>query len=191
MDLKYIEKSLAAGVVLAIATFVVRKSYGFAADAELWAHSIGIGATVFIGGLIGGGIRCLFKSPNEGARRIRSILKITVALFVLALIAHDSGVGGVLAALGIVGAVYWVYRGFTKDRFKGHSSAPIEGSDAEPAGRRGATENAPEFNGINDTAHIRKTVITCPNCDERLRVLAGKYIDVTCPHCRTVFRTHT
>ncbi len=36
-----------------------------------------------------------------------------------------------------------------------------------------------------------KVVMSCPNCNGKLRVISGKYLDVTCPHCQSEFRTHT
>lgn len=37
----------------------------------------------------------------------------------------------------------------------------------------------------------QKIVLNCPNCKGKLRLAAGKHLDVNCPHCRTEFRTHT
>lgn len=36
-----------------------------------------------------------------------------------------------------------------------------------------------------------KVVINCPQCDAKLRVAAGKYLEVNCPKCATSFRTTT
>jgi Zn finger protein HypA/HybF involved in hydrogenase expression len=40
-------------------------------------------------------------------------------------------------------------------------------------------------------AYPEKRVLACPECKKRLRVDSGKHLDITCPHCSTVFRAHT
>lgn len=41
------------------------------------------------------------------------------------------------------------------------------------------------------THYPEKKVLACPECRKRLRVDSGKHLDITCPHCSTVFRART
>ena len=56
----------------------------------------------------------LFRSPSEGARRIRWVLYGLAALFVGACVLAASGPGGLLVAAAIIGASIWVFRGFKR-----------------------------------------------------------------------------
>lgn len=57
------------------------------------------------------------------------------------------------------------------------------------ASDRPFTDNS--FEPVDQVVPERKTVISCPQCTGRLRVAASKHLDITCPHCRAVFRTQT
>lgn len=48
------------------------------------------------------------------------------------------------------------------------------------------SEFSKDFNG-----NPGKTIISCPQCGAKLRVAAGKHLDVHCPKCNTSFRTMT
>lgn len=146
-----------------------------------------IGKVLFVGivGLVIWAVTALLQAKGEAARRARIVIGGAIALGVAAMLFALSGPIIFAVELVTLGAIIWVFKGFKK----GSSSA--KRSATRPPQSNAAEEDATEFTEVKDTAPQRKTVITCPNCDGRLRVLAGKYIDVTCPHCKTVFRTHT
>jgi len=60
--------------------------------------------------------------------------------------------------------------------------------DAAAVIRRASDKTASEE---YDEILENKVVMSCPNCSGKLRVTSGKYLDVTCPHCQSEFRTHT
>jgi hypothetical protein len=146
-----------------------------------------IGKVLFVGivGLSIWAIKALLTAKSEGARRTRLVLGGAAALGIAAMLFALGGPVVFAVELVILGAIIWVFKGFKKG-----STSPKQ-KPPHPSQSNEAEEDATEFTEVKDTAPQRKTVISCPNCDGRLRVLAGKYIDVTCPHCKTVFRTHT
>lgn len=54
----------------------------------------------------------LMRSPSEGARRLRVVLYVLIALPVAALVVHDLGVGAALALAVAIGVAVWIKRGF-------------------------------------------------------------------------------
>ena len=44
---------------------------------------------------------------------------------------------------------------------------------------------------ISERSEDEKIILACPECAGRLRVSASKHLDITCPHCRAVFRRQT
>lgn len=52
-------------------------------------------------------------------------------------------------------------------------------------------DSATPYAAHSKQAYSDKTVIACPKCAKRLRVVTGKHLDITCPHCSGVFRAHT
>jgi hypothetical protein len=127
----------------------------------------------------------IIRSPSEGARRFRIVGSIALALLVGSAMVAGMGPWGAIGSAIVIGAIVWVIRGFKK---------PTRESFARPNAEPRKEEREPEptkFADSREVVPVRKTVITCPNCSGRLRVTAGKYIDVTCQHCQTVFRTHT
>lgn len=147
-----------------------------------------IGKVLFVGlvGLVIWAITALLQAKGEGARRARLVIGGAIALGVAALLFALGGPIVFAVELVTLGAIIWIYKGYKN---KG-STSPKQGV-SQPHRGKDIEEDATEFTEVKDAAPQRKTVITCPNCAGRLRVLAGKYIDVTCPHCKTVFRTHT
>lgn len=148
-----------------------------------------IGKVLFVGivGLSIWAIKALLTAKSEGARRTRLVLGGAAALGIAAMLFTLGGPVIFAVELVTLGATIWIFKGFKKGSISPDSSP----TPTRPAQSNATEEDATEFTEVKDTAPQRKTVITCPNCDGRLRVLAGKYIDVTCPHCKTVFRTHT
>jgi len=146
-----------------------------------------IGKVLFVGivGLCIWAIKALLTAKSEGARRTRLVLGSAAALGIAAMLFALGGPVVFAVELVTLGAIVWIFKGFKKGSISPNSSP------TRPAHSNATEEEATEFTEVNDTSPQWKTVITCPNCDGRLRVLAGKYIDVTCPHCKTVFRTHT
>lgn len=146
-----------------------------------------IGKVLFVGivGLCIWAIKALLTAKSEGARRTRLVLGGAAALGIAAMLFTLGGPVIFAVELVTLGAIFWIFKGFKK------GSISPDSSPTRPAQSNATEEEATEFTEVKDTAPQRKTVITCPNCDGRLRVLVGKYIDVTCPHCKTVFRTHT
>ncbi len=153
---------------------------------EALARGLIVGLVIAIIGVVADQIWKLIRSRSEGARRFKLVSGIALALMVVSAMVAGMGPLGALGTSIVMAAMVWVFKGFKKTE----SAIPTPGTTATPR-RNDAEEDATEFTEVKDTAPQRKTVITCPNCDGRLRVLAGKYIDVTCPHCKTVFRTHT
>lgn len=145
-----------------------------------------VGAALGLLGFIADMVWKLIRSRSEGARRFRLVSGIGLAILVLSAMVAEFGILGTLGTCIVIAAIVWVIKGFKKTE----SAIPTP-SATTTSSQNDAEEVATKFTEIKDTAPQRKTVITCPNCDGRLRVLAGKYIDVTCPHCKTVFRTHT
>lgn len=140
---------------------------------------------VMAAGLIGlalWGITALLQAQGEGARRVRLVIGAAVALGAAAVLFAIAGPGGFFGALVVLAAAIWVFKGFNKKDTK---------RPASEKHRKVSEPDATEFEEVREIKPERKTIVTCPNCNGRLRVVAGKYIDVTCPHCDTVFRTHT
>lgn len=153
---------------------------------EALVRGLIVGLVFAVIGVIADQVWKLVRSQSEGARRFKWVSSIAIVLMVGSAMVAGMGPLGALGACIVISAIVWVFKGFKKTE----SAIPKPGATAPPR-RSGAEEDATEFTEVKDMAPQRKTVITCPNCDGRLRVLAGKYIDVTCPHCKTVFRTHT
>lgn len=144
---------------------------------------------VMAAGLIGltlWGITALLQAQGEGARRARLVIGGAIALGVAAMLFALGGPVIFAIEMVIFGATIWVVKGFKKN-----GSTTANRGVTPPSQSNETEKDATEFSDVNDAPHHRKTVITCPNCAGRLRVQAGKYIDVTCPHCRVVFRTKT
>lgn len=145
-----------------------------------------VGAVLGLLGFVADMVWKLIRSRSEGARRFKLVSSVAIVLMVGSAMVAGMGLLGALGTCVVIAAIVWVFKGFKKSE----SAIPTPGATAPPS-RAGSEEDPTEFTEVKDTAPQRKTVITCPNCAGRLRVLAGKYIDVTCPHCKTVFRTHT
>lgn len=128
----------------------------------------------------------LIRSTSEGARRIKIVGGIALVLLVAGVMVSAMGPVGAIGAGIAIAATVWVFKGFKKN-----SLTPSKKTGTAPPENNWTAEDATEFVEVKEATSQRKTVITCPNCAGRLRVLAGKFIDVTCPHCKTVFRTHT
>ena len=60
------------------------------------------------------GIKRLFSSQSEGAKRIKIVLGALVALAVIGFILHDFGFTGLIFTAVLVVIVTWVARGFRK-----------------------------------------------------------------------------
>lgn len=146
-----------------------------------------IGKVLFVGivGLIIWAATALLQAKGEGARRLRFVIGGAAALGVAAILFALGGPVIFAIELATLGAFFWIFKGFKK------GSTSSNSGQSHFAQSSATEEDATEFTEVKDAAPQRKVVITCPNCTGRLRVLAGKYIDVTCPHCKTVFRTHT
>ena len=127
----------------------------------------------------------LIRSPSEGARRFKIVIGIALVLLVGSIMIEGMGPIGALGTVIVIAAIVWVIKGFKK-----HDAVHVTPPTAAPH-RPAPKPEVTEFAEVQKTKPAAKTVITCPNCSGRLRVVAGKYIDVTCPHCNTVFRTHT
>lgn len=144
-----------------------------------------VGAVLGLVGFIADMVWKLIRSPSEGARRFKIVGGIALVLLVGSMMVAALGPIGALGTTIVIAAIVWVFKGFKKNGAMHAIPTPTEPRSSEP--EPGATEPS----RVKDATAERKTVITCPNCAGRLRVVAGKYIDATCPHCKTVFRTHT
>lgn len=127
----------------------------------------------------------LIRSSSEGARRLKIVIVSAVVLFVGGIMLAEMGFLGTMGVAIAIAAVVWVFKGFKRNTHQSPTQPVVE-----PAPTAYEPEK-PKFSESKAVTPVRKTVITCPNCSARVRVVAGKYIDVTCPHCQTIFRTHT
>lgn len=152
---------------------------------EVVIRGLLLGAVLGLMGFAANMVWKLIRSRSEGARRFKIAAGIALVLMVGSVMVAAMGPVGAIGTGIVIAAIIWVFKGFKKN-----SPAPIQNT-AKPSRSNGTEEDATEFTEVKDTTPQRKTVISCPNCAGRLRVVAGKYIDVTCPHCKTVFRTHT
>ena len=144
-----------------------------------------VGAVLGMIGFIADMVWKLIRSPSEGARRFKIVSGIALLLLVGSIMVAGMGPLGALGTTIAIAAIVWVIKGFKKKE-----TVQLTRTTAPP--RRPAPEpDAAVFVEVEEIKPTTKTVITCPNCSGRLRVVAGKYIDVTCPHCKTVFRIHT
>lgn len=144
-----------------------------------------VGAAFVLLGFIADMVWKLIRSRSEGARRFKLVSSVAIVLMVGSAMVAGMGPLGALGTCIVIAAIFWVFKGFKKTE----SVIPTPGST--PPRHPVAEEAATEFTEVKDTAPQRKTVITCPNCGGQLRVMADKYIDVTCAHCGVVFRTKT
>lgn len=145
-----------------------------------------VGAVLGLMGFFANMVWRLIRSRSEGARRIKIVGGIALMLMAGSVMIAAMGPVGAIGTSIAIAAIIWVFKGFKKNS----PVVPIQTTSEWPRSN-GREENATEFTDIKNITPQRKTVITCPNCAGRLRVVIGKYIDVTCPHCKTVFRTHT
>lgn len=150
------------------------------------AHNMFVGLVLGLIGSLAMAIRALLKSRSEGARRVKIVGGIALLLLIGSVLVSLFGPVGALGIGVVAAAIYWVARGFRKAAVPDSASA-----QSESAAPYFAQPDLPEQRNLTDAPVDRKTVISCLRCGGRLRVQAGKYIDVTCPHCKTVFRTHT
>lgn len=145
-----------------------------------------VGAAFGLLGFIADMVWKLIRSRSEGARRFRLVSSVAVVVLVGSAMVAGMGPLGALGTCIVISAIVWVFKGFKKTE----SAISPHGATA-PHRRSGVEEDATKFTEVKDTAPQRKTVITCPNCGGQLRVIADKYIDVTCAHCGVIFRTKT
>jgi len=154
--------------------------------ADAGARGLILGAVLGIIGAIAALVWAIIRSKSEGARRFKIVGGIALLLLVGSMLVAMMGVAWATAVGIAIAAITWVVKGFKSSNTSAHSGGSPKSNAAysrEP--------DATEFVEVKDAVAERKTVITCPNCGGKSRVVAGKYIDVTCPHCKTVFRTHT
>ncbi len=144
-----------------------------------------VGAVLGMIGFIADMVWKLIRSPSEGARRFKIVSGIALILLIGSLMVEGMGFIGAIVTTAAIAAIVWVIKGFKKQD-PVHVTQPT----AEPR-RPAPVTDAAGYAVVKEVKPTTKTVITCPNCSGRLRVVAGKYIDATCPHCNTVFRTHT
>ena len=128
----------------------------------------------------------LTRSTSEGARRMKIVGGLALVLIVGSVMVAATGPVGAIGTGIAIAAIFWVFKGFKKN-----NPAPSKKTGTALPKNNWTAEDTTEFTEVKETKPQQKTVISCPNCSGRLRVVAGRYIDVTCPHCKTVFRTHT
>ena len=144
-----------------------------------------IGVAFALIGLVANMVWKLIRSKSEGARRVKLVAAIALVLLVGSVMLEAMGAVGAIISLVVIASLIWIAKGF-----RAKTPLPIE-SPAVTPGNYKKEEDVARFTEVKDLVPQRQSVITCPNCQGKLRVAAGKYIDVTCTHCRTVFRTHT
>lgn len=79
---------------------------------ELLVRGAIIGVVFAAIGFIAHYIWKLIRSPSEGARRLRIVVYSLGGLGVMALVAADYGIGGVLITAAVIGVGVWIKRGF-------------------------------------------------------------------------------
>lgn len=134
---------------------------------------------------LGNWIWLQIRSGSEGARRFRIVGGIAVAAITLSILFSAMGLFGAFISSMVIAAVIWIRRGYKYGNTENEDSAFIK----EPQTSNSLNTKSPARS--REIGREERTIITCPQCQKRLRVVAGKYIDVTCPHCKTIFRTHT
>ena len=127
----------------------------------------------------------LIRSKSEGARRIKLVGTIALVLLVGTVMFEAMGAVGAIISFVVIAACIWIAKGF-----RTKTPLPLESPAATP-GNYKKEEYVARFSEVKDLAPQRQAVINCPNCGGKLRVAAGKYVDVTCAHCKVVFRTHS
>ncbi len=150
------------------------------------AQGLVIGAIFGIIGATATLVWAIVRSQSEGARRLKIVGWATLLLLVGSMLVAMMGVAWAIAVGVAIAAITGVVKGFKSSNASAHSGVRSK-SNATYSHEPDATE----FEEVDDAVAERKTVITCPNCGGKSRVVAGKYIDVTCPHCKAVFRIHT
>jgi len=128
----------------------------------------------------------LIRSTSEGARRFKLVSAIAIFLLVASMMVAGMGPWGAIGTGIAIAAIFWVIKGF-----KVKAASPQQQAAAQPQQPKWTEADEVKPSTTKALAPERKTIIACPNCGGKLRVLAGKYIDVNCTHCQTVFRTHT
>lgn len=106
-----------------------------------------------------------------------------VACVGLAVSSHLSDLGILLGGVLLAGIPAVVLKEWADNRKK----------DTEPY-RQAVARRQAELDAIDRSvlpAIPEKVVIPCPTCHGRMRVPAGKTLELTCPHCRNVFRLST
>lgn len=152
---------------------------------ETVVRGLVIGFVFAVIGLIANMAWKLIRSKSEGARRVKLVSAVALVLLVGTVMFEAMGAVGAIISFVVIAACIWIAKGF-----RTKTPLPLESPAATP-GNYKTEESVARFSEVEDLAPQRQVVITCPNCQGKLRVAAGKYIDVTCTHCRTVFRTHT
>lgn len=137
-------------------------------------------------GAIGSLIWWILRSQSEGARRFKIVGGITLLLLLGSMLVAMMGVFWAIVVGIAIAAIVWVVKGF---KSPGGPTGTYSTASSRTTFSREA--DATEFSEVKEAVAKIKTVIVCPSCGGKLRVDARKYIDVTCPHCTTVFRTHT
>lgn len=127
----------------------------------------------------------LIRSKSEGARRVKLVGTIALVLLVGTMMFEAMGAVGTIISCVVIATCIWVAKGF-----RTKTPLPLDSPAATP-GNYKTEKGVARFSEVEDLAPQRQVVITCPNCQGKLRAAAGKYIDVTCTHCKVVFRTHT
>ena len=152
---------------------------------ETLARGLLMGLVFAVIGLVANVIWKIIRSPSEGARRFKIVSGIALFLLVASMMVAGMGVMGAVGTGIAIAAVIWVIKGF-----KVKTPSPQQQAAPQPAQPTWAEAEAAKPPPTKEMVPERKTIITCPNCGGKLRVLADKYIDVTCTHCHTKFRTH-
>ena len=152
---------------------------------ETVVRGLVIGFVFAVIGLIANMAWKLIRSKSEGARRVKLVSAVALVLLVGTAMFQGMGAVGAIISFVVIAACIWIAKGF-----RTKTPLPLESPAATPSNYKKEKDVA-RFSEVKDLVPQRQSVITCPNCQGKLRVAAGKYIDVTCTHCRTVFRTHT
>jgi hypothetical protein len=150
------------------------------------ARGLIFGAIFGIIGFTANRVWRIIRSQSEGARRFKIVGGIALMLLIGSMLVAMMGAVGAIIVGIVIAAITWVVKGFKS------SNTSADSGDRQRTNAAYSPEpDATEFAEVKDVVAERKTVISCPNCGGKSRVVAGKYIDVTCPHCRVVFRTKT
>ena len=79
---------------------------------EFLVRGLVIGLVFTLVAIFARAVWALIRSPSEGARRLKWVIGLAIALPIGAVLVGEIGVGGVVALAAVIAALIWVAKGF-------------------------------------------------------------------------------